>query len=52
MIIRELVEKDIPASADILCAVYNNELWMGRWSKETAEAYLKEDHILFLYKLP
>ena len=42
MIIRKLQERDIPACADILCSVYNNELWMGRWTKETAENYLKD----------
>lgn len=42
MIIRELQEKDIPACADILCSVYNNELWMCRWTKGTAESYLKD----------
>ena len=42
MTIRELKEKDISACADILMAVYNNELWQCRWTKETAEAYLTD----------
>lgn len=42
MRIRELQERDIPACADILCSVYNNELWMCRWTKEIAEDYLKD----------
>ena len=40
MNIRKLTENDIPACARILCAVYNNELWMCRWTTEKAEAYL------------
>ncbi len=42
MTIRELKENDIPACADILMAVYNNELWQCRWTKETAESYLTD----------
>lgn len=42
MMIRKLQEKDIPACADILCSVYNNELWMCRWTKDVAEDYLKD----------
>ena len=42
MIIRELKETDIPACADILCSVYNNELWMCRWTKAVAENYLRD----------
>lgn len=34
--------EDIGACADILCSVYNNELWMCRWDKETAVEYLKD----------
>ena len=30
------------ACADILCAVYNNELWQCRWEKDTAVAYLMD----------
>ena len=40
LLIRPLLISDIPACADILCAVYNNELWQCRWSQETAAAYL------------
>ena len=42
MTIRELKETDISACADILMAVYNNELWQCRWTKETAAAYLTD----------
>lgn len=42
MTIRELKGTDIPACADILMAVYNNELWQCRWTKETAESYLTD----------
>ena len=38
--IRIVEKNDIPACAEILCRVYNNELWMCRWEKETAIAYL------------
>lgn len=40
--IREMKAEDIPACADILCSVYNNELWQCRWSKETAVEYLTD----------
>ena len=40
--IRKMSEHDIPVCADILCAVYNNELWMCRWEKETAIEYLND----------
>lgn len=33
---------DIPFCADILCKVYNNELWQCRWTSETACAYLED----------
>ena len=39
---REMVQSDIAACADILCAVYNNELWQCRWEKDTAVAYLTD----------
>lgn len=42
MNIRKLVKDDISTCADILCAVYNNELWMCRWDKETAIEYLND----------
>lgn len=42
MRIRVLEEKDIESCADILCSVYNNELWMCRWSRETAIEYLRD----------
>lgn len=42
MFIRKMDRRDIADCADILCAVYNNELWMCRWDKETASAYLND----------
>ena len=42
MIIREMRLEDITACADILCSVYNNEMWQCRWSKEVAEEYLTD----------
>ncbi len=42
--IRTLTNADIPACAEILCAVYNNELWQCRWTSKTARAYL-EDYV-------
>ncbi|MGN0686925.1 MAG: GNAT family N-acetyltransferase [Oscillospiraceae bacterium] len=42
MVIRKMERADIPACADILCSVYNNELWQCRWSKQTAEEYLSD----------
>lgn len=40
MTIRRMEARDLPACAEILCAVYNNELWMCRWTQERAAAYL------------
>ena len=50
MIIKGLNMDDISACADILCAVYNNELWMCRWDKKTAMDYLQDfyDHKKFV----
>ncbi len=42
MNIREMNFNDIDQCADILCSVYNNELWMCRWDKETAVEYLSD----------
>lgn len=42
MIIRKTEKSDIEACADILCSVYNNELWQCRWSRETAIEYLTD----------
>ena len=33
---------DISACAEILCAVYNNEMWQCRWTMETGIAYLED----------
>lgn len=42
MNIRETLREDIPACADILCSVYNNDMWQCRWTKETAMEYLTD----------
>lgn len=40
--IRKLQKADIAACTEILCAVYNNEMWKCNWVTETATAYLKD----------
>ena len=40
--IRNMNTEDISACADILCSVYNNEMWQCRWSKEAAMEYLTD----------
>ena len=40
--IRKMEQADIPACADILCSVYNNEMWQCRWSREVATEYLAD----------
>ena len=42
MNIRGMQVDDIAACADILCSVYNNEMWQCRWSKKTAVEYLTD----------
>ena len=42
MMIRKMEASDIPACADILCIVYNNELWQCRWDHDTAIRYLTD----------
>ena len=42
MIIREMISSDMNECVDILCSVYNNELWMCRWDKKTAAEYLND----------
>ncbi len=42
MIIREMKQDDIATCAEILCSVYNNELWQCRWTKEVATEYLTD----------
>lgn len=42
MDIRKMEQSDIAACADILCSVYNNDLWQCRWSKEVAIEYLTD----------
>lgn len=41
-LIRPLTPADLPDCAEILCAVYNNDLWQCRWTNETAAAYLAD----------
>jgi Acetyltransferases len=40
--IRKMIEADIKECAEILCAVYNNEMWQCRWTLDTAVDYLKD----------
>jgi len=42
MIIRKMKQEDVSACADIMCSVYNNEMWRCRWSKEVAIEYLTD----------
>ena len=42
MMIREIKKEDIVACANILCNVYNNELWRCRWTTEVAADYLTD----------
>lgn len=35
-------QDDITACAEILCSVYNNDLWRCRWSSEVAIEYLTD----------
>ena len=40
--IRKMQRGDIKACAEILCGVYNNEMWQCRWTIETGTAYLED----------
>lgn len=40
--IRKMQKNDIPSCAEILCAVYNNEMWQCHWTMETSTAYLED----------
>lgn len=42
MQIRPMMQADIPACADILCRVYNNDLWQCQWEKTIAIEYLTD----------
>lgn len=42
LLIRPLELADISGCAEILCAVYNNDLWQCHWSQDTAAAYLTD----------
>lgn len=40
--IREMKPDDIPVCAEILCSVYNNDLWRNRWEPSGAREYLTD----------
>lgn len=42
MIVRQMKLEDIQACADILCSVYNNDLWQCRWERAAAIEYLTD----------
>ncbi len=42
MIIRKMERDDIAQCADILCSVYNNEMWQCRWTAKTATEYFTD----------
>lgn len=42
MRIRPMTQNDLPACADILCSVYNNDLWQCRWNGAAALEYLSD----------
>lgn len=42
LILRKLTLADIPACADILCIVYNNDLRQCRWEQAAAMEYLSD----------
>ncbi len=42
MVIRKMERTDINACAQIMCSVYNNEMWQCRWDVGTASEYLAD----------
>ena len=42
MVIRKMERTDIGACAQIMCSVYNNEMWQCLWNEETASEYLTD----------
>ena len=42
MNVRQMKREDIGACADILCSVYNNEMWQCRWTDDKAVEYLTD----------
>lgn len=40
--IRKMIVSDIDSCAEILCDVYNNEMWQCRWDVDTSKAYLND----------
>ena len=42
MNIRKMESRDIVSCAEVLCSVYNNELWQCIWTEQTAAEYLTD----------
>ena len=42
MMIREMKKSDIFSCAEILCSVYNNEMWQCNWTTQIGAAYLED----------
>lgn len=42
MLIRPMTQSDLSGCAEILCSVYNNDLWQCRWEKSIAIEYLSD----------
>lgn len=42
MPVRPMIESDLSPCADILCSVYNNDLWQCRWDHAAAMEYLAD----------
>lgn len=40
--IQKMKRDDISVCADIMCSVYNNEMWQCRWTSKTATEYLAD----------
>lgn len=40
--IQKMKREDISICADIMCSVYNNEMWQCRWTSKTATEYLTD----------
>ena len=37
-----LIDEHVPACAEMMCGVYNNEMWQCHWDLETASEYLMD----------
>ena len=42
MMVRKMERGDIASCADILCSVYNNEMWQCHWTEKTVTEYLTD----------